>query len=181
MTRKTDTPPKRMRETRYRGPKLARPSSVQGFSPEQLDAHWKTRARFVLTVEDMQDVVRTGEMTIEFRPSAHVDYSARARRRLFDHFGLDPNDPLHWRQLIDYFAYIEFWEGPRKTPGRPRKDRTADDAAIAAEIATLPSQSNLKLAKQLRRKKDSPLSGKALRSARADIARVKKSLSKAGT
>jgi hypothetical protein len=169
--RKTDSPPKRMRETRYRGPKLARPSSVQGFSPEQVDAHWKTSARFILTVDDVKDVSVEG-MTVQFRLSARVDYFAKARRRLFEHFGLDPNDPLHWRQLIDYFAYIEFWEGPRKKVGAPRKDKTADDAALAAEIATLPSQSNLKLAQQLKRKKESPVYGKSLRTARAHVARV---------
>jgi hypothetical protein len=169
-----------MREANHKGPKLVLDSAVRGFSPEQLDSYWKTYARDAFSVEDLQDVVRTGKMTIEFRPSTRVDYFARARRRLFDHFGLDPNNPWHWRQLVDFFAYIEFWEGPRKKPGRPRKDRTAEDAEIAAAIATLPGQSNVSLGRLLARKKGSPLYGRK-RSVRANVARVKKTSPKAGT
>jgi hypothetical protein len=179
MPRKTDSPAKRRREARFKGPKVALQSHVQGLSSEQLDNYWKVYARVALSVEDTKDVSVDG-MTIQFRPSVHIDYFASARRRLFDHFGFDPNDPWHWRQLVDFFAYIEFWEGPRRKPGRPREDRSAKDADVAAAIAALPSYSNTKLALRLARTKGSPLFGKK-RSARTDVARVKKSLSKAGT
>jgi hypothetical protein len=168
-----------MRMTRYKGPKLTVPSSVQGFSPEQLDNHWATRARVFFTVEDEQEAVRGEGMMIKWRPSRHIDYFAKARRRLFDHFGLDPNDPQHWRMLVDYFAYNEFWKGPRKKRGRPKEDKTERDAEIAAAIAALPSSlSNSELARQVKRK--SKLPHGRMRTLRAHVARVKKSLPKAG-
>jgi hypothetical protein len=162
----TTSPRKRMREVVYRGSKLALPSRAKGMSPEQLDAYWRSDARVALSVEELGTPVRTGDMTIEFKPSAHVDYGAMARRRLFDQFGLDPNDPWHWRQLIDFFAYSESWEGPRRKAGRPRA--TAKDAEDAAMIATSPGQSNVVLAKKLG-------------THRSRIAKLKKILSSAGT
>jgi hypothetical protein len=118
-----------MREASYKGPKLALDSSVHGFSPEQLDAHWK-RARIVFSVD--------GD-----------DHQARTMRRLFDHFRLDPNDPHHWRYLVWMFAYAETWKPLPKRRGRPPEWTEAKKADLAAVVATLPRQSKAKLARYL--------------------------------
>jgi hypothetical protein len=105
MTRKTDSPRKRMRELLYRGPK-APPSS----QPSLNEHSWAIRAREALTIRDLTEIHFGGGRT-ERVSDDYIDYSARAVRRLFEHFKLDPGDPLAWRWLVNLFAYAEFWEG----------------------------------------------------------------------
>lgn len=161
MTRKIDSPQKRLREALAVKPAAPAESEVANFSEEQLDAHWKKHGRLTLSIYDLPD---------------GPDHITTAKRRLFEHFGLDANDPLHWHQLVSFFAFVMFWEGPSgKRRGAPRKDWSKADAVIADMIAAQPSQSSkTKLATRLRRDKKSPLYGMPLRTARAHVARVKK-------
>jgi hypothetical protein len=157
--RKTDSPQERLREVLAHKAAVPAESEVANFSDEQLDTYWKEYGRLTLSIYDLP---------------GGVDHITAAKRRLFEHFGMNPNDPLHWHQLVSFFAFVMFWEGSRKKPGRPRKNWSQADAVIADMIARLPSQSSkTQLARQLT-KRGSPLHGVPLRTARAHIARVKK-------
>jgi hypothetical protein len=143
MTRKTDSPRKRMRELLYRGPK------APPLSQPSLNEHsWAIRAREALTIRDLTEIHFGGGRT-ERVSGDYIDYSARAVRRLFEHFKLDPGDPLDWRWLVNLFAYAEFWEGPKRSAGRPKRE---NDDELAAALAKLPSCSASEASRKLGRK-----------------------------
>jgi hypothetical protein len=153
--RKTDSPQQRLREViAHKAPAPAE-SEVANLSDEQLDAYWKKHGRLTLSIYDLP---------------GGPDSITTAKRRLFEHFGMNPNDPLHWHQLVSFFAFVMFWEGSSGKPGRPRKDWSAADAVIADMIAAQPYQSSAKVAERVAR-----VTGMSKRTARRQVSRVKKS------
>jgi hypothetical protein len=144
-SRKTDSPRKRMREVLHRAPKLPPLSFDRTGEPEE---YWILEAKAALTIQDMREF-RSADGSIIQLPDDFVDYSTRAVRKLFEHFKLNPDQPLHWRWLVNLFAYIEFWEGPKKKRGRPKEWTDARDKELAAALKTLPSQSNAGAARLL--------------------------------
>ena len=142
--RKVDSPRKRMREVLHRGPK----NPPISFRIEMPDDAWFREARIALTTGPLRKIYFAGGRTV-LAPDDFVDYSARSVRKLFDHFKLDPQQPLHWRWLVNLFAYAEFWEGPKRKVGAPKR---ADEHELATALATLPSCSDAEAARRLARK-----------------------------
>lgn len=185
--RKTDSPRKRMREVEFRAAKSHR-SPTMRIMKDNLDslpeAQWETAARAALSIEDMKEAYFNGEKVK--LPDGWIDYQARAMRRLFDHFNLDADDPWSWRMLVTYFAYIFFWKGPPKKPGRPIEWTDDRETELAAMVAMLPG-SSADLARRLANDKKSPFVAKSIdkssgRGLRSRIAKVrKKGVPKAGT
>lgn len=101
--------------------------------------------------------------------SAELD---AARNRLFKHFGLDPNEPEHWPLVVDFVAYAEF----RGKPGRPSHFGPIIDVIIEKAIARGKGKSDSALARELKKKFAKFAHLGELRTIRAHIARVKKSL-----
>lgn len=103
---------------------------------EQLPEGWEyTRGRSLLA-----------ELALDF------DLSGPHHRPLalaFKGAGLDPRNPLHWRLLIEYFAWAHF--GHFKS-GKPRTESKIV-AAVRKDLAKLPtSLSNTEVAKELKKK-----------------------------
>lgn len=78
-------------------------------------------------------------------------------KKVFDTFGLDPNDPWHWRELVEELASIVF---ERKSAGR-RKEWTSERkerllSAVEAKQKRNPRPSDEQACKQLAGAKDSP-------------------------
>ena len=102
--------------------------------------------------------------------SAELD---AARNRLFKHFGLDPTEPEHWPLVVDCVAFAEF----RGRPGRLKHSGPITDVILEKAIARGKRKgiSDLALARELKKQKTLAHLGE-LRTIRAHIARVKKSL-----
>jgi hypothetical protein len=118
------------------------------FSQSSLNEHsWAINAREALTIRDLTEIHFADGRT-ERVSDDYVDYSTRAVRRLFEHFKLDPGQPLHWRWLVNLFAYAEFWEGPKRGAGRPKQ---ASDPEFDAALASLANYSNAAAARKLKK------------------------------
>jgi hypothetical protein len=72
-----------------------------------------------------------------------------AMLRTFEHFNLDPEDPASWRTLAEYFAYIFFWEPPRRRSGKPKEWTPERERELFAAVSTLPGFSDFQAAMKL--------------------------------
>ncbi|QOG17905.1 hypothetical protein [Bradyrhizobium sp. SEMIA] len=75
--------------------------------------------------------------------------------KAFEHFSLDPEDPASWRTLVEYFAYIFFWEPPRRRSGKPTEWTEERERELFAAVSTLPGLSDSHAAMKLANDKKS--------------------------
>jgi hypothetical protein len=130
MVRKTDSPNTRRLHFLHRGsiskPKVSRmqrKAAQIGATSEDLARCWDESARIALKLERM--TVANLVDTTTPSPVEFPDISFDALSRAFAHFKLDPGDPLHWRLLLNHFAYIHFGK-PHPKPTGPASTWNAD-------------------------------------------------------
>lgn len=141
MVRKTDSPAKRMRELRYRGPKSGPSQSFAEFAAEHCrprqvidndasvdfysglmsDRQSPTKTVLDPSPEDLWDILARSALTLD------DDVGSTEIRRAFEYYNLDHRQPFHWRLLLAWFCRVEFAEKPkRKQPGaKPKWTRDA--------------------------------------------------------
>ncbi|WP_334437744.1 hypothetical protein [Bradyrhizobium sp. AZCC 1610] len=144
------------------GPKLkplsgAAEEIFQG-SPELLKMHRERMAMRALSLEPMKSVLfpdGKGGLREEAVPADFKDPFREAMVRAFRHFKLDPNDPFSWRVMVEYFAYIFFWQHSGRRGGKTKW--TADrEAQLLKAVQSLPMLSDMKTAYKLANDKNSP-------------------------
>jgi hypothetical protein len=162
MTRKTDSPSKRLAKSFKPGDLSAPLRRILGM-PETNWANVDQRTRAVAA---------NNALTLTDHPTNEP------LRLAFEAFGLDARNPNHWRTLVDLFAWAHFG---RRRPGRPRRTKSflpllkvrADRiAAVVAKLypgATLRDRTLFRLLKMMH-PDDYPMEpgtlGKYLREAR---------------
>jgi hypothetical protein len=148
MTRKTDSPNTRRNDFLYRaGKSQPRKSLVQlsadvGMEPDAVEY---AKGRFAL------DAFRL-DMDAQ-------DISSKALRKAFETFKLDPQDPFHWRQLINMLAYMQFGERIKSARKDPKKWTSSKTAQLRSEIKPLGKISNKRAALTLAKDKRSSFFG----------------------
>jgi hypothetical protein len=96
---------------------------------------WDEAARWALTLHEGReylDRIDNPKMR-EIGERLFPDPDA-ALRRAFEHYHLDPVDPLSWKILLDYYATVQFGRPPRR-PGRRKTTMDKRKLKQAAEAA----------------------------------------------
>jgi hypothetical protein len=76
--------------------------------------------------------------------------------KAFEYFKLDPEDPSSWRLLVSCFAYIFFWQPPRRPTGAQKKWTKEREDALCRALEGLPGLSDIRAAMRLANDKRSP-------------------------
>lgn len=187
MARKS-SPNKRARSLMYYGPRLKPLSgAAEEFfrdSPELLKMHRGSMALRALSLEPLKSAFfpdGKGGFREEVLPADFKDPFREAMVRAFQHFKLDPQDPFSWRVIVEYFAYIFFWQQSAKRGGKTKW--TAErEAQLLKAVQSLPKLSDVKAARKLANDKNSPFyvkgveAGDGVSGLRRRIGRVRKKL-----
>ncbi len=185
MARKS-SPNKRARGLMYFAPKVERGASfeIEGLSPEGSELFRARQALAALSLDrpkkfyfpDGNGGVREEAVPADFKFPFHD-----AMEKAFKHFKLHPKDPFAWRTLVEYFAYIFFWQGSGKRGGKTKW--TAErEAQLLQAIQSLPGLSDIQAARKLVNDKKSPfyvkgvLPSEGVRGLRQRIGKVRKKL-----
>ena len=183
MTRKTDSPARRMRYLRHYGEKSSPKENplakvFADCSPEvaeQLRALDALRALNLVELKEFIFPDGDGGFRTERVPEDWVDTTTKNLRQLFAHFKLHPDNPWSWRLLVSYFAHVEFGDRPKGVGGRS-KEWTAElmeklkEELKTRDLANMPAK---QAAKKLSKDKTSAVSGRGVEAIRKRIGEVK--------